>query len=55
MTTLSETMTDRPAGAKRRSDPGRWMTWPAVIYLLLMTQALSGGWRPKEYKALLKR
>ncbi len=39
MTTLSETMTDYPAGAKRRSDPGRWMTWPAVIYLLLMTQA----------------
>jgi sorbitol/mannitol transport system permease protein len=39
MTTLSETMADYPAGAKRRSDPGRWMTWPAVIYLLLMTQA----------------
>lgn len=39
MTTLSQTMAGYPAGARRRPASDRWMTWPAVIYLLLMTQA----------------
>ncbi len=29
----------RRAKPERRLAPSRWMTWPAVIYLIVMTQA----------------
>jgi len=36
MTAVADSM---PSGTKRRAVPARWMTWPAVTYLVLMTQA----------------